>query len=64
MHNFPQLLLDCLVHRRDGGEANKIKKKTRGKKNGRSSDKYLRMIKGKEIQRMGKMNDWDQEEEE
>lgn len=33
MHNFSQLLLDCLVHKRDGEEAKKIKKRN-GKKGG------------------------------
>ena len=54
MHNFPQLLLDCLDHKRDeegGSKEDKGKKKDKDKKE-RSRGKEARILKqrGKEIQ--------------
>ena len=54
MHNFSQLLLDCLVHRRDGEERKQgrrrigRKKKGEREKKGRAAGKEMRMA---EIQR-------------
>lgn len=55
MHNFSQLLLDCLVHRRDGEERKqgrrrigRRKKKGEREKKGRAAGKEMRTA---EIQR-------------